>query len=220
MLKPDFENLKLLGSICLRRSTPTILCSLGVAFTECRPCLSEAERRAYDELAVSCGQSIKAAVNRRSTKGGIKSILTAVLRLRIFCNTGLASHLHGTLEDAEEQLQHDEVISLLEQSGDPIGVKSNSGISSLEGGNCSERRRSSSRPECSNQAPSANDTRVFTGGPQCSTVLAADNFVRQAQANDEPGYASTNDTPDRGSYPSKLVALLADIKEHYSQDKR
>src|SRR5262249_6019459 len=102
--KPDYENLKLLlGPICLRRSTSTILASLGVTFTERRPCLSEAEHRAYDELAVSCGQSIKAAVNSWSAQGGTTSILTAVLKLRIFCNTGLASPVDGTSEDVEEQ---------------------------------------------------------------------------------------------------------------------
>ena len=116
--KPHYGNLKLLlGSICLRRSTSTILASLGVTFTERRPCLSEAERRAYDELAVSCGQSIKAAVNSWSAKGGNKSILTAVLKLRMFCNTRLSCPVDGTSEDVEAQFRPDEVITLLQQSG-------------------------------------------------------------------------------------------------------
>jgi SNF2 family DNA or RNA helicase len=89
--RPNYTNLKLLlGAICLRRNTAVILSSLGVTFVEHRPQFSAAERKAYDELTLSFERSIKAAVNSRPSRKSSKSILTAMLRLRIFCNTGPA----------------------------------------------------------------------------------------------------------------------------------
>lgn len=223
--KPDYGNLKLLlGPICLRRSTSSVLSSLGVNFIERRPCLSDAERRAYDELAVSCGQSIKAAVNGRLAKGGSNLILTAMLRLRIFCNTGLASPVDGTSEDVE-QFRPDEVISLLQQRGEANCAECNSELLSSDAIDGSERQQGFSRRRlkcqgCAQRASSVDHAGSASGDPQSLTNLAADDMMQDLQINYEGGSAPTNNTPDCGSYPSKLTALLTDIREHYSQDKR
>lgn len=62
--KPDYENLRLLlGSICLRRNISSL--SLGVTFLFERLHLSEVERSAYTNLAMSCKRSVDAAIGER-----------------------------------------------------------------------------------------------------------------------------------------------------------
>ncbi|PGH01880.1 hypothetical protein AJ80_08952 [Polytolypa hystricis UAMH7299] len=226
--KPDYGNLKLLlGALCLRRNMSSVLPSLGGTFIEHRPCLSEAERRAYDELAISCSESIKAAVNGPPTKGGTNmSILTAVLRLRIFCNTGFASPVNGTTEDLEAQLWPDEVATWFHQSGETICSACNSGILSSDTSDSHsvrERRLSSHRPlecqECDQRASGMGDVGSNSLDSQNLMNLDADDVMQDVQIENERCFGSANNTPHCDAYPSKLTALLADIREHYLEDK-
>jgi len=221
--KPDYENLKLLlGPICLRRGTAAVLSNLGVTFVKRRLRLSGPERRAYDELAVSCDQSIKAAVNGPSARGGNVSILTAVLKLRIFCNTGLASPVDGASEGVEEQFRPDEVISLLQQSGEAICAECSSEmLASGVGGGFTKQlafsRRRLKCQGCTQRASGLDDAGIPLGE---GTSIAASDMMQDVHMEDERGSAPTTETPDYGLYSSKLKVLLADIKEHHSQIKR
>ncbi|KAK3377269.1 SNF2 family N-terminal domain-containing protein [Lasiosphaeria ovina] len=219
--KPNYGNLKLLlGSICLRRSTSTILSSLGVTFVEHRPRFSPAERQGYDDLAISCEKSIKAAVNSRFSKMNSRSILTAMLRLRIFCNTGLASPPGNPDDDVEEQFRPDEVISLLLQSGEAICSKCNTEIVTPNLGNESQGKKGVSQRQLKCLVCTQRDD--GTAGSASCPNLGGDPMEGVKMGPD--GQVSLSDDSksvsyDQGAYPSKLVALLADIKEHYSEDK-
>jgi SNF2 family DNA or RNA helicase len=119
--EPDYSNLRLLlRSICFGRNASAVLKIPRVSYKTLRPSFSKAERHAYDKLAISCSQSIKAAVNSPSLGKNSSLVLTGVLRLRIFCNTGLSSHVEGISEDIVEYFQPDEMLSLQEQDGQAI----------------------------------------------------------------------------------------------------
>lgn len=126
---PDYSNLKLLlRSICFGRNTAAILSTLGVTYTVYRPCLSDSERKTYDKLAIMYTESIKSAVNDAPTKKGPSPVLAAVLKLRIFCNTGptgfTEDFMQGSLDDVAEQLRDDEMLTLREQEAHVIHVES------------------------------------------------------------------------------------------------
>jgi len=217
MRKPNYENLKLLlGSICLRRSISSL--SLGVTFLTERPHLSEAEKRAYNGIAMSCKQSVDAAVSERRAAQGNRAILTALLRLRIFCNTGLASvGLSG--ESDIEGFNPDELNSLLQQSGEvPVCIECGCDVSLfsakeiLDGESLSPRRRLKC-PECvqltTPQGHQSPARRIDTPSISMST-----------EDNNNQGDFNSEDTPHMSAYPSKLSAVLSDIKKHYSEEKR
>jgi DNA-directed RNA polymerase subunit RPC12/RpoP len=168
------------------------------------------ERRAYDELAMLCKQSIQVAANGKPSKGGNKSILTAVLKLRIFCNTGLASPVTAATED-----DPDEAVSLLQQSGELDCAECNSEIlcSGVQDGFL-EHKHSRHRlrcEDCTQKSPDVEGSMVFLShGVTESNLAAKDDSVS--------GRGPKNS--NCGPYPSKLEALLADIKENYDEDKR
>ncbi|RYP05726.1 hypothetical protein DL765_009751 [Monosporascus sp. GIB2] len=225
MPRPDYANLKhLLGSICLRRSTSSVLSTLGVKFEERRQPLAEAERRAYDKLAVSCGQSIKAAVNGHSSNGGKKSILTAVLKLRIFCNTGFAGPIDSTSDDAEEWFWPDEVASLLQQSGEDSCADCGSDmLASSAGGELAKPHMLSQHrlkcEDCTQRIAKMEDTETLLRDETNIPSITDTDMMQDVRHEAGHGSALTTDPTDYESYPSKLKALLTDIKEHYYQEK-
>jgi SWI/SNF-related matrix-associated actin-dependent regulator of chromatin subfamily A3 len=224
--KPNYENLKLLlGSICLRRSISSL--SLGVTFLFERPRLSEVERRAYNDLAMSCKRAVDAAVSERRATHGNRAILTALLRLRIFCNTGLAS-FGVTGKDAIEQFNPDEINSLLQQSGEvPVCVECSCDILSFDANDglrqqfLNPRRRFKCQ-ECIQLATAS------PGGGRSSRShhSPAHNVDRQPilLAKEDSGYESASNSyssiSDLSTSPSKLKAVLFDIMEHHSEEKR
>ncbi|RYP61327.1 hypothetical protein DL771_010166 [Monosporascus sp. 5C6A] len=206
------------------RSTSSVLSGLGVKFEERRQPLAEAERRAYDKLAVSCGQYIKAAVNGHSSKGGKKSILTAVLKLRIFCNTGFASPIDSTYDDAEEWFWPDEVASLLQQSGEDICTDCGSDMLAWSAGDelAEPHKLPQHRLKCENctqRITRMEDTETLLRGETNILSITDSDMMQDVRYEAEHGSPLTTDPTDYASYPSKLRALLTDIKEHYDQDK-
>ena len=223
--KPDYANLKLLlGSICLRRCTSTVLYGLGVTFLVRRPRLSESDRRAYDNFALACDRSIKQAVNGRLTEQENKSILTAVLRLRIFCNIGPSALIGDPSQEVGDGDEYgsDEDISPSE-NGDVI-CEQCSEMSALGAGEVDSRRRESSPRRmkcrfCASRVAGVDDA----GSPleDCARFPPPISMgAVQDTEMDDRCHASSADTSNQGCYSSKLNALLADIQEHYSQDKR
>jgi SWI/SNF-related matrix-associated actin-dependent regulator of chromatin subfamily A3 len=233
--KPNYGNLKLLlAAICLRRTMSSVLPDYGGTFIEIRPSFSDAERRAYNDLAALCRKSIQIAANGRLGKGAKKHMLpvTGVLRLRIFCNTALACPLKGATEGIEDQLQPDEIVALLQQSGQAVCSECNSEILSLTPeDSCYLREHgfSSRQPlkcqGCAQPASVTDNVESHSQGHQNPRdLLAKDEVMQDAQIGNEQRFSftnsDTNDVSRRNDYPSKLLALLADIKEHYSEDKR
>ncbi|KAI0904683.1 hypothetical protein F4823DRAFT_633777 [Ustulina deusta] len=247
--QPHYGNLKLLlGSICLRRCTSTTLKSLGVEFITRRPSLSEIERRRYDDLGIECSEKIKMAVNGNLGKGGGSSLLTAVLLLRISCNTGLLSGIHGqSTSFREENLLPDELISLLQQSNEAICVSCKSELLSLdaEDGQQNFTRHRLKCQSCSRE-PSTSitaDEKKLGDQIQIPTTTRAattqdiamedailnDNTIQsegiqykmrqEVQFDTNTSSRLTTGSSDHLRYPSKIMSLLADITEHYFEDK-
>ncbi|KAK7750568.1 hypothetical protein SLS62_007544 [Diatrype stigma] len=207
-----------------RRSTSAVLSTLGVKFEERRLPLAEAERRAYDSLATSCGQSIKAAVNRHPGNGGSTSILTAVLRLRIFCNTGLSSPIDDTSNDVNKRFWPDEVASLLQQSGEDICADCSPGIlvSNAEDELPKSHKCSQHRQKYENYTQLAvgmGNTEPILDEEMSITGRTESDTMQDVQYQVERNPAPTTVPIQHETCPSKLKALLADIKEHYLQDK-
>jgi SWI/SNF-related matrix-associated actin-dependent regulator of chromatin subfamily A3 len=227
--KPDYENLKqLLGVICLRRST-TVLALHGVEFVEYRPQLSEVERKVYDGLAKSCKRSIDVAVSSRGSQRQNQAIMIGLLRLRMFCNSGIAYTLKPDQVHLVEQLVPDEMISLLQQSGDATCTECGSDILTMETQGGDERQSTvfGSRLRCL-ECVSVDSERPHIGGSHSEDNTSPNNSILDNNQDETPkdlhsrhGGLSlySNSTPEAGVYSSKLKALLTDIKEHYSNDK-
>lgn len=205
MRKQDAVNLKLLvSSLCLRRNS-LILPFLEPISVQHRPELSPLERRAYSTLAQSCKRAIDAVVSNKRTKRGNNTILTALLKLRIFCNNGLVSisEMMGDAETVVPKLNSDEIISLLQQSGDATCVSCGADMDSFD--------RIGARDLTKQTA--FDRLRL-----KCQDCTRETKAAASAPA-DQPG-PDSGAGGERLTYPSKLTALLADMQEHQSQDKR
>lgn len=196
---------------------------------EHRPQLSPTERKVYNSLAAAMNLSIDAAVSGKYSKIAHQNILESLLRMRMFCNNGLESRT----KNGRKLAHPDQLISLFQQSGDAICAQCSSDILSPDVDDNSETPilTHCCRLICSDCAPqfhsqpgqegiTINISRIRTC-PLCNCPDDSENILLQPFGNNEAsvsGYSS----PDRSvkEYPTKLMTLLADIKEHCSQDKR
>lgn len=225
----DYSKLKLLlTAICLRRKMSTVFPSLGGSFITHRLSFSDAERKVYGEMVRACDRQLKAAVNTPLSNGENKLILTAKLRLRMFCNTGLRSLFLGARSGSDVRLSSDEVVAMLQQSGQNMCSICNMEILSLS----SDDNRVS--PDhwldfalvlkcqgCSNPEPgvaSREDLRDSTA-PR-SDEDNEDEDMKDVQPSIDWGEDSHCALSQVKEYPSKLLALLADIQEHHAEEKR
>ncbi|KAI1354797.1 hypothetical protein F5Y01DRAFT_272743 [Xylaria sp. FL0043] len=214
--KPNYRNLRyLLESICLRRCTSSILSSLGVSFIEHQPCLSEHERKEYNELSMLCDRYIKAAVSGESANGGNNSILVVIMRLRMFCDTGRLGSKDKFFNDIEEGLlRPDEVISLLQQCGEAVCTTCKkevlfSDAATMPG---KERDPASHRLECQDCVQRSCDTRNSTNSQVELKVLKSLVGVGTLC-----GEQTEHD--NRTSYPSKIRFLVEDIQKYSNEEK-
>jgi SNF2 family DNA or RNA helicase len=218
--KPNYDNLRvLLGSICLRRDT-SILSDLKVSSRVHRPALSESERQTYKALENACKERIKAAVNFQRGRGKPRTILTAILLLRIFCNTGIDSTL--TFENFVKQSQADEISSLKLQNGETTCIECNTDVTLLAPNRTANKRHLLDSLIC-HQCMSR--TSISAGYESSLRDLLDSDCEAAHTAQGQEQSVSTNssvETPhtSQAPYPSKLMALLADIKEHYGEEKR
>lgn len=196
----DFEKLKmLLESICLRRSIQSVLPKLSLTHLDIPYQFSEVERQKYNELAGSCTRSIDTVISKQSSAVDNRAILIAILRLRIFCNTGVMSK-----EAIDEPLYTDEIDSLFQQTG---------------GADCSD---------CGAPLIGTIDSldEYLRNPEHCLKCLTCQQQSR-ISINDEAhsmGCVVADDVngidKETLTYPSKLKTVLADIKEHCIQEKR
>ncbi|PYH69626.1 DEAD/DEAH box helicase [Aspergillus vadensis CBS 113365] len=247
-VQPNYANLKcLLSVICLRRKMSTVFPALGGTFITYRPSFSEAERRVYDELIKAYDRRLKAATNMPTSKGRAdKLILTAKLRLRMFCNTGLRSVFLGGRADYgsdAQKLSSDEIVTLLQQSGQNTCSICNMEILTLDPDDDDEGKSttpsldtwlSSSHHrvlECQTCAclkaslredeQSSNDLQSSTAITTTTITTSDDKMIDSEETiSTEQDLLYPIDPPQASDvYPSKLMTLLTDIREHYLEDK-
>ena len=123
----------------------------------------------------------------------------------------------------EEEFRPDEVINLLQQSGEAVCASCNSQILSMDTGEESEKQQVASTRKLKCQTCSKSDSGMDGVGDSTDdipAVTSTDDPMEDVQMESSGSSALDQHTPDSAPYPSKLVALLEDIKEHYSQDKR
>ena len=104
-----------LSPFCLRR-TRALLDIPPPRTVESTVELSAAERERYQELVSYCKRKLDQSVSLRGNASGRHTMLHAILQLRIFCNHG--TYMHIPEQDAEEHLDPDEALTLLEENGE------------------------------------------------------------------------------------------------------
>ncbi|KAI0812914.1 SNF2 family N-terminal domain-containing protein [Xylaria sp. FL0064] len=214
--KPNYRNLRyLLESICLRRCTSSILSSLGVSFIKHRPCLSEHERKGYNELSMLCDRYIKAEVSGESANGGNNSILVVIMRLRMFCDTGHLDSKDKLFNDTEGGLlRPDEVISLLQQCGEAVCTSCKKEVLFSDAATLPGKGRdpASHRLKCRDCVQRSSDMRY-------STNLQVELKVLKSLVGVETLRGEQTEHDNRTSYPSKIKCLVEDIQKNSSEEK-
>lgn len=206
--KADFSNLRLLlRSICLRRQQ--VFPSTTEIF---RPAFSTEEMRRYKTLEVVWNQVLKTAVNSKNSKASRRNALERLLRLREFCNGITVT-----------ENNHERVFSLLRQSGETCCYYCSVEISdidtpALDGTGVFYLTKCwkliCNDDSCNSQYRTDLGSEEVTQSqrcPFCKIQHVADNMI------DTQG--STEKTRLTSSYPSKLVALLEDVKQNIAKEK-
>jgi SWI/SNF-related matrix-associated actin-dependent regulator of chromatin subfamily A3 len=208
-----FKNLRtLLESICLRRTKDLLDLPEPIPQRRRLP-FSPFEQAEYNELLRNCIVEIDKAVSGHR-KGTINStVLESLLKLRLYCNNGSRT----TALDSDEILsllqQYDQnicsycsgIIRLIDRSRDTDGGILLPSCSHLVCRNClpTHRAQKDKCPLCTNES-SESITDMLPDLSASSLLRGAGDSSSIAQAR---------------QYPSKLVALLSDIKAN-RQHKR
>ncbi|KAF5004028.1 hypothetical protein FDECE_9441 [Fusarium decemcellulare] len=116
---PEFENLRLiLSAICLRRNQ-TILPIQGCDTENRKPSFTLQEREQYRSLELACKRAISVDSKGFCDDKTHNRVMEALLRLRMFCNNGPATHIPSQ-STALGASRLDEALSFLQQSGEAI----------------------------------------------------------------------------------------------------
>jgi hypothetical protein len=216
----DFKNLRLLlGSICLRRGK-NILSLFGLKLEERHPQFSAVERQEYNDLLHKGRIAFDLALSGHNAKETHQRVIEALLQLRLYCNNGSPEQNRKHL--TANPLDSEEILSLLQQSGDAVckycscdilsfGISANSDFIHMT--NCRVLI-------CGECIPQYQQTLKKNSGlkeqlcPFCSEKHCIDNLPRADHKTHE-----RKNNP-RTTYPSKLLALLDDVKSNPLYEKR
>ncbi|KAH8722371.1 SNF2 family N-terminal domain-containing protein [Phaeosphaeriaceae sp. PMI808] len=202
----DYKLLQiLLGSICLRR-TKTVLPVTDITEETRLLAFSTDEQIEYLRIKLVCKEALDLAIHGFKVKEAHQTVLETLLRLRLFCN-------HGNFY--EESVGHhnnhfynpDEVFSLRQQSGEMVcsycscDIAFSTGIGEPEIASFTTGQRA----VCNDCIPIYEDA---ASKDKQSPICQSAHILTSAVANDE-GLASF-----QSKFPSKIVALCADITAH------
>lgn len=216
----DFKNLRvLLGSICLRRGKD-ILSLFGLKVEERRPQFSAVERQEYNDLLHKGRVAFDLALSSHNTKETHQRVIEALLRLRLYCNNGSPQQNRRLL--SSNSLDSEEILSLLQQSGDVVCRYCSCDILSL---GISENPDSIHMTNCrvlicGECIPQYQQTLKKNSGleeqscPFCSGKHYMDNLFRIDHRSHD------REINPRTTYPSKLLALLNDVQKNPLHEKR
>lgn len=196
----QFQNLQtLLGTICLRRTREILGLREPVAHLRRLP-LSEDERYRYDEMYEQYKKQVQMAVS------GLGKVASTTLRsiheLRLFCNNGPKK----TNDDLKES--DDEMLSYLQQLDQNICAKCSLSIQCIDRvaeRNCGVFIPSCKHLVCNSCLPQSLDKK------KACMICASGN--RPPDFTDHTGTEASRLDPESSTqYPSKIVALVQDIK--------
>ncbi|KAJ3536179.1 hypothetical protein NM208_g5824 [Fusarium decemcellulare] len=208
-----FENLRLiLSSICLRRNQ-AILPTHGYDTEDRRPAFTPQERDQYRSLGLACRRAI--LIDSKGfcdDKTHIK-VMEALLRLRMFCNNGPATH-DTSLSTALATSRPEEALSFLQQSGEAICGFCSADILCIG---------DSTNPDSGYLTPCWH---VVCG--ECmqnrQNDLEDDTYIcpfcNSAHQLERAGENPLLVRPSSGrQYPSKINCLVEDVQAHYLESK-
>ena len=220
----DFDNLRLLlKCICLRRNKRVLpIYHSTDNWTSIKHLIkfNDLERSQYSQLAVACREAILTAVNEHASKAAHRTILEQLLRLRMFCNNGQNSLKRMTaITDGDQG----DLLSILQQSEDAICVYCNCDITSLgHAGDADSAIVTVCQHlvchECKGRykADIIKTQKRHYKCSRCQGDFETDGPIPRTIPEEEVLNAELNIS----QYPSKLVKLLQDVKEHRLQGKR
>jgi hypothetical protein len=205
-----FRNLQtLLQTICIRRTKQ--LLELPPPITRIHQVhLTPAERQEYDNLMQQAKNKIQEVVSGHITNKVNSIVLDSLLKLRLFCNNGSANNVlqiasTGLPADSDEALTH------LEQHELNLCVYCSATIYSI---NSSADTNSGIfiSPCCHLVCPNCTPQHR-TEKDRCP-ICAPGNKSIIPEISLPPGFSSHSDSGPlyTGIYPSKLLALLSDIR--------
>ncbi|KAI1273043.1 SNF2 family N-terminal domain-containing protein [Xylaria sp. FL0933] len=211
-----FHNLQvLLRAVCLRRTRQLLDLPEPVSKLRRLP-FTHVEQSQYQDLLVQCRTHIDMAVSNRGKSNINSAFLQSLLKLRLFCNNGQPS---VALEYGSEALpvDPDEALTYLQQQGQNVCVYCSGVIyfinesAKTDGGvfitsrchlvcqHCLPHHRARKQlcPLCPvKDRPTSHDSLLQSG---VHTDSGRHNYIRPS-----------------GLYPSKLLALLSDIRQNSS----
>ena len=237
-----FLNLRLLlQSICLRR-TRALISTLEPVVEVRKLQLSAAEADDYREIKEKCKREIDIAVSTRERGKAKHTLLQSLLKLRLFCNNGILEELN-TSKCSDLEWDPDETLTMLQQedmalcaycSSNVFLIKSpeehhtehNTGIamkcSHLICGACqqlysfnSEEQTGAYHPQCTICRESAGVRSGTT--PQRESIAKPINISTGAAEMRTPDFHVRT---KKAVYPSKLIALVDDVRSDAGMEKR
>lgn len=216
-----FANLRrLLEAMCLRRTKSLLNLPEPVTHTEILQ-LSAEELIKYRDFGELCKHAIDIAVSGHSMRKANQHVIQAILGMRLFCNDGdnaLVKRMsaHGLPSEPEEAL------SYLQTTASSTCTRCGTDITTMYQENDSSSGRLTICQhlicgECIHEYEADLDESVEDGRakcPECELVGERHSFIVR------PNTTTTTHVIVRdGKYPSKLLALLRNIKRQNDNDK-
>jgi hypothetical protein len=214
-MHPEFKNLQLiLSTICLRRNK-TVLPNQEHDFQTIKPVFTAQERRDYRGLELACRRAIAIGTKGLGDEKAHQMVMEALLRLRMFCNNGLAG---ATVFSAlKPSRQPDETLSIFQQSGEAICAHCSVDILSI--GNASSDTDSGRLTQCGRllcgecyvdpYRSSYREDNPFTC-PLCHEDHDVDSLAGGGLAPQNAGEKKCT---------SKITAIVQNVQTHYLTSK-
>jgi SWI/SNF-related matrix-associated actin-dependent regulator of chromatin subfamily A3 len=216
-----FANLRrLLEALCLRRTKALLDLPEPITDTQILN-LSPEETTQYHDFGEFCKHSIDLAISGHSMKKANQHVIQAILGMRLFCNDGEHAlvrrmNAHGLPSDPEEAL------SYLQTSAKSTCVQCGTDIMTMyqEDDSSSGRLTICQHLICGECLPAYEDDlnssqeEGRTQCPLCGLRGESSTFVLRPGAVDDEHALVPN-----GRYPTKLLALLNNVKHQSTNDK-
>jgi SWI/SNF-related matrix-associated actin-dependent regulator of chromatin subfamily A3 len=216
-----FANLRrLLEALCLRRTKALLNLPEPVTHTELLK-LSAEETITYRDFGELCKQAIDMAVSGHSMTKANQYVVQAILGMRLFCNDG-AKALAKRMNVDGLPLDPDEALSYLQTSANSACIRCGTDITTMY----QKDDRSSGTlticqhlicGECLPEYEADLDSSLDDGRvkcPECDLNWDRSSFIVSARPAPNQDALSGH-----GTYPTKLLALLRNVKSQNIDDK-
>ncbi|KAK4220735.1 SNF2 family N-terminal domain-containing protein [Podospora fimiseda] len=223
--KDSYPNLRqLLGAICLRRNM-TALPNMTYKTTNNFLEFTSSEREQYVSLGLTLERLMDIAIKQQISKNNTKTagsaahhikVMEAFLRLRMFCNNGMEESVNaGVLSQTG---QPDEILSLLQQSGENKCAQCTCDVLSINGPEDSDSGYLTRcfRLLCHDCSVKYKAAFRQTSRLTCTLCEKDHGIDRQVVIDD---HSSPAPSGEMAEYPTKIAALVRDVEANYLAGK-